>query len=282
MSNLQNSRVTSSAACPAVSCEGLLRTGLAVGFVTVILILFGCTRSPTLNSKDAKATETTTSGVPPFATKEPERYRAMRVISFSETTANATTPVNETRSSNVLIARDGENRREEIEIKGSARLVFIESPAGRFVLLPAAKLYAGLDIASSEAAQAPGPDELSGASPDLLVNEAPAVATYQKLGSDLLEGRTTTKYRVTRGVRTSETTATDETFVWIDEALGMPVRSEAVHTDSIRSTRSTMELKDIQLDVDPGVFALPQDYKKVESAVIFELARKAAGSAGPN
>jgi hypothetical protein len=280
VSNFRNFRTSLSAGRQDQSFDWILRTGVAVGSVIAVLTFSCCARSPNPNSRDAKA-ETTTSGLPPFPTKEPERYRALRVTTFSESTANAPQPVNETRSSNVLIARDGENRRAEFDLKGGGRLVFIESPAARFVLLTASRIYAAIDIAS-ESNLAAGSDEFSGVSPDLLVNEAPAVATYQKLGSESLEGRTTTKYRVTRGTRNGDNSATDETLIWIDEALGMPVRSEAVHNDSVRSTRSTMELKDIQLDVDPVLFALPQDYKKVETAVIFELARKAAANPGSN
>ena len=62
-------------------------------------------------------------------------------------------------------------------------------------------------------------------SPDQLLNEAHAPATYEKLGTETLAGRTTTKYRV---VVVTGTESQNETLMWIDEALGMPVRSETI------------------------------------------------------
>ncbi|MEP6636728.1 MAG: hypothetical protein ABJB97_08370, partial [Acidobacteriota bacterium] len=110
----------------------------------------------------------------------------------------------------------------------------------------------------------------------MLVNEAPAVASYRLLGTEILAGRTTTKYRVTSGMQPAEPEPglNTETLIWIDETLGMPIRSETVHSDSSHSSKVVMELSDIQLDVDQSVFELPQDYQKVQSGVIFGLMRK--------
>jgi len=54
------------------------------------------------------------------------------------------------------------------------------------------------------------------------------------------------------------------TLIWIDETLGMPIRSEAVSAVGDRHSKLTVELRNIKLQLDPNIFELPQDYKKVE------------------
>ncbi len=187
--------------------------------VAAVLTTSACRPAQNSNSP-SPTTDTVVSAVPPFATKEPQRYQAVRTTTFNESSANGAPPVNETRSSSVLIARDGEKRREEFEVEGRGQIVYVESPAGRFVLLPASKLYADLNVATG-GPDVQVPDELPGISADLLVNEAPAAAIYQRLGTEMVAGRQTTKYRVTSGMKAAGTDSTAETLIWIDETLGM-------------------------------------------------------------
>jgi len=53
-------------------------------------------------------------------------------------------------------------------------------------------------------------------------------------------------------------------LIWIDEALGMPVKSE---THSAAGTRR-MELSSISLSVDKALFAIPKGYQKVALQVL--------------
>jgi len=135
---------------------------------------------------------------PPFSTKEPDRYQAIRISSF--TGPGSTENSSSWQTNQVLIARDGEKRREEYFAGASGQIVYLEVPAGRFIVLPANRLYADLSTASRESEQAnrpyDSPDDSPGLSPDQLLNEAHAPATYEKLGTETLAGRMTTKYRV--------------------------------------------------------------------------------------
>ncbi len=81
----------------------------------------------------------------------------------------------------------------------------------------------------------------------------------------------TTKYRV---VVVTGADSQNETLIWIDEALGMPVRSETMSKSSGHSSKVTMELKDVKLEVDERLFSWPSDYRKVEAQQIFDLIRK--------
>jgi hypothetical protein len=224
-----------------------------------------------MGSADTPATLTT----PPFSTKEPDRYQAIRITSVTET--GGTENSSPLQSNQVLIARDGENRREEYFAGASGPIVYLEIPAGRFIGLPAKRLYADLSTATQNTD--PGnrpydlPDDSKGLSPDQLLNEAHAPATYEKLGTETLGGRTTIKYRV---VVLTGADSQNETLIWIDEALGIPVRSESMSKSSGHSSKVTMELKDLKLEVDERLFSWPSDYRKVEAPLILDLIRREA------
>jgi hypothetical protein len=219
---------------------------------------------------DSRKTAFTT---PPFSTKEPDRYQAIRITSFAETGSAENSSAWQTNQ--VLIARDGEKRREEYSAGASGQIVYLEVPAGRFIVLPANKLYADLSTASRETEQGNrphvSPDDSPGLSPDQLLNEAHAPATYEKLGTETLAGRMTTKYRV---VVLTGADSQNETLIWVDEGLGMPVRSEAMSKSSGHSSKVTMELKDVKLEVEERLFSWPSDFRKVDARVLFDLIAK--------
>lgn len=213
---------------------------------------------------------------PPFSTKEPDRYQAIRITSFTET--GSPEKSSSSQSNQVSIARDGEKRREEYSAGASGLIVYLEIPAGRFIVLPANRLYADLSTASHENDQSNRSGDSPGLSPDQLLNEAHAPATYEKLGTETLAGRVTTKYRV---VVLTGAESQNETLIWIDESLGIPVRSEAISKSSGHSSKVTMELKDVKLEVDERLFSWPSDYRKVESGLIFDMIRKEGKRATP-
>jgi len=231
-------------------------------------------QTPPASNPGAAETRTAAFTTPPFSTKEPERYQAIRITSVTETSSQENAS---SESNQVLIARDGEKRREEYSAGESDQGVHLEIPAGRFIVLPASRMYADLSTASNETDPSKGSGDSPQLSPDQLLNEAHAPATYEKLGTETLGGRPTTKYRV---VVVSGTDTRNETLIWIDEALGMPVRSEAT-SSSARSSKVTMELKDVKLEVDERLFSWPSDYRKVEPGMIFDLTRKERKSAPP-
>jgi len=209
------------------------------------------------------------SSVPPFSTKEPDRYRATRIIIIENTNAEAgSAPVTSTQS--LLIARDGENRREEFNSGTDAMTVYLESSAGRFLLLPGQKLYADLNSTSAESIDDTSDDSKSSGvldfSPDRLLHETSAAARYQTLGAENLAGRKTTKYRVTSGDASGGIGSGSVTLIWIDDELGMPIRCETSSVGGDHPSKVTTELRDIVREVDARLFELPPDYKKVDYA----------------
>jgi len=228
----------------------------------------GCRRTqPPENAlSESGAGPTLTSSIPPFSTKEPDRYQAIRIVTFSERSPGG--PTAQERITRVLIARDGERRREEYLDGVAERFVYLELPAGQFVLIPSSSLYADAGVTATPN-ESESEEKSSVVSPGLLLNEN-SRATYENLGGVMLDGRMTTKYRVTPADGNNNSTTKVETLIWIDESIGMPVRSETTSSAAEHSSKVTMELQDIKLEVDERLFALPASYRKVEARLILD------------
>jgi len=221
-----------------------LRRKRAAALMTVSVLVFASCRSQSesITTSGNQSSDTVVSSTPPFQTKEPERYRAVRTI----TTVNAAGETLVTKSS---VARAGELRRHESE-----SVVYLDVPEGKFVLLPREKVYTDLTenrtITTDE-------DE---ASPERLLHEDSERTSYQKLGTEVIAGRNANKYRIVVNSSTAANVSQSETVMWIDEALQMPVRSEMKSADG---TRVTMEVSDIKLEVDNDLFKVPEGYQKL-------------------
>ena len=214
---------------------------------SALLLIASCSSKNGAPATNNSTTDTFVSTTPPFQTKEPERYRATRTI--TNITADGRT--------NVIkhaIAKDGEFRRFEAEFV-SARLIFVQGPQGKFVLLPDEKIY--VDQAEGVVPGAADDDE---SSPERLLHTESGTSSYKKLGTEVISGRNTNKYLVVVNAANAANVSSSETLIWIDEALGMPTKSETKSSDG---SRSTMELSDLALEVDKNLFQVPADYKKV-------------------
>jgi len=204
------------------------------------------------------SSDTVVSTTPPFQTKEPERYRATRTI--TNVTADGKTNVI-THS----IARDGEFRRIEAEVV-SKKMIFLDFPGGKLLLLPDEKVYA-----DQSGGPPPGSSYEDESSPERLLHTDTGNSSYQKLGTESIAGRKTEKYRVVVNGANSANVSSSETLIWFDEALGMAIRSETKSSDG---ARSTMELSDIATEVDKNLFQVPSDYKKITATELFNYLAK--------
>lgn len=186
---------------------------------------------------------------PPFKTQEPNSYKAVRAITFASSDGNEPTVTT------VAIVRDGELRREEETSRGK-RVVYLELSGERFLLLPDDKIYATADGPTANTPAA----AISEAPYGPYLHTAPILSTYENLGTETVNGNTATKYKVVVNNSNASAVSQSETFIWVDEALGMPVKSI---TRSAAGTR-TMELSQITLNVDRTLFEIPKDYQKVD------------------
>jgi len=164
-----------------------------------------------------------------------------------------------------IIARSESFRREETENSDSDTTVFLESDAGRFLLLPKEKIYAELNDSS-----ALDPTEFE-SSPERLLHPDALSTTYQKLGSETVSGRTTTKYRVAVNTATGPNVTPSVTLIWIDESVGMPVKSETTAGDG---SHVLMELSNIVLEANKNLFQIPEDYVKVNPTALRQRLRQ--------
>ena len=240
--------------------------------LTLALFAASCKRSGTDGNGNANnsAGGTTVAGetftTPPFSTKEPERYQATMVITSSLGEQSNIPGMSQLTAKEVTVARDGEKRRVEMELFPGMKVAYLQTATARYMLVPARKVYAefkpggeGLDSVGSK-------NLSSDFSPDALLNQSTGGARYEKLGAENINGRATMKYRVTTTGKTGEAkSATTESLIWIDEALGMPVKSETtLSSGGSSNSKYSMELRDIKQDVDPSAFDLPTDYTKVD------------------
>ena len=262
---------------------------------SLLMMSAACKRSGVTNSSDgtdatgssAEVAESPSS-TPPFSTKEPERYQARMVIKGSLGDEVASVPgLSSLTNNQVTIARDGDKRRVDYDLLPGMRMSYLQLPTGNFILLPARKVYAEIKQEEINSAM-PAPPKGIGSefSPDKLNNEARLEgADYEKLGAEEVNGRMATKYRVRTTGQTGEAkNVTTETLIWVDESLGMPIKSETTIAGATATgSKYTMELRDIKQDVDPALFELPQGYKKVEYREMFaQMLPSASGLLGGN
>jgi outer membrane lipoprotein-sorting protein len=228
---------------------------LVIAFCCALTLLaLGCKRNSDTGESSSPQEP---SAVPPFFTHEPSRYQAVRTIKSTEHN-------NEILISRTRIARDGLMRREEYETKPGDKLVYLEIPAGQFVMLPSSGLIADLREAgqSSPAMGLPQDQELD-FSPERLLNQTVIETRYQRMGAETVNGRSTTKYRVVPRLEAAGIEASSETLLWVDDALQIPVRWETSTTSNEKQSKTVMELSEISLTVDAAMFELPQNYRKV-------------------
>ena len=159
-------------------------------------------------------------------------------------------------------------RRTETKV-ASRTLIFLNLPDGTFVLLPDDKVYASVSGDSGD--NGLGTFEDGEISPEKLLHTDNGQSSYQKLGTEVIGGRNTNKYRVVVNSSSAMSVSPSETLIWIDEALGMPIRSETKSSDG---THVTMELSEIALEVDKAVFQIPEDYQKLAFGELLERLKR--------
>jgi len=205
---------------------------------------------------NSPSSDTVISTTPPFRTKEPERYRATCTI--TSVTADGKTTVEKFSQ-----AKDGELRRVDYEFR-SGPSITLNLSQGDFILRPVEKVYAKRERVEVDVPLTPDEEE---SSPERLLYTDIVKSSYQKLGRESLSGRNTEKYRVVVNATLPKGVSTSETLIWIDEVLGIPIRSEMRLPDG---SGGTMELSEISLEVDKNLFQIPNDYKKITYAEMIQ------------
>ena len=236
-----------------------------VAVCVVLLVAAACrSQNETLTNK-TQSTDTIVSSTPPFQTKEPEHYSAVRTITAVSAEGRSVV-------TKAFVGRDGEWRRYESTgvLKST---IYLSTPEGQFYLLPDEKVYA--DVTDQSQISADPNEEGLESSPDALLHADAGSTSYQKLGNEVIAGRNTIKYRIVVNSPAPANVSQSETSMWIDEALQMPIRSET----KSGGTQVTMEISEIKLEVDKSLFTIPEGYKKV---TFTELRKRLIAPAQPD
>jgi len=83
-----------------------IRFPILISIAIGVLLLSACKSTVPRSDANETATNAIISSTPPFQTKEPERYQAVRSMTFSKA---GSAPV----KTKTLLAKDGEMRRDE-------------------------------------------------------------------------------------------------------------------------------------------------------------------------
>jgi outer membrane lipoprotein-sorting protein len=216
--------------------------------LSILLAAVACSQNQKVATETNTNENVVVAAVPPFQTKEPERYRATRQITV--------TPAGgETSVTKYLIARDGELHRFEFEVASQLQVQIVNAE-GAFVLLPAQKVY----VEMTRETPLPSYEDESDSSPDRLLHTDPIATSYQRVSAETVNGRATQKYRALVNSSAGANVSVNESFIWVDEALQMPIKSETTASDG---KRVTTELKEIALEVDRSLFQIPEGYEKI-------------------
>ncbi|MDX6710145.1 MAG: hypothetical protein QOH96_1161 [Blastocatellia bacterium] len=245
-----------------------VRVGWIASVIAVLCLVSGCRRSEVnANSEDTNSAPFSRDAIssPPYSTKEPKTYQA-RYISSTEFggESDPLAKVIQSIKKERFVVRDGGQRRLDFEMKPGVGISYLQILQGKFALLPSKKLYAVIDAnATTETSESD-----SGSSPQGIADVAPGASKYEKLGFERLNGRETTKYRVTPARAGQQSGArSSETLIWVDEEVGMPVKWQIISQDG-SGTQSTFteEMLDFKTAVDADKFKIPGDFQMVSYA----------------
>ena len=214
------------------------------------------------NSTPANANANSSSGdLSSISAREPDKYRATIVFS-AETGGGEKTIGIPTLSA--LVARSGDDRRVAFKLPDGSDLIYIDSAAHHYVLLPARKQYAELTP------EAVGFQIQKLMTPGQLVSYLEKLKGVQRIGEEPFNGRPAVKYGYSTTVKTG-TQAGDvnnQAFVYVDKDTGLPLRTELFaeasgNVKGVKSAKIVAEMRDISTDVDAATFAVPANLTKI-------------------
>lgn len=222
-------------------------------------------------------TTTTTSTSASVNTNEPEKYRATINLKLEATgNQNMTLP-----PLTAEFARDGANRRLSFTLPGGEEVVYLDQQNKRTIILPKRRQYAELTP------DATGFDVPSMMTPAQMVNQLKTSTNYQLVGDDQWQGRPATKYRYASTTQTNSQAGEvkTEAYLYVDKETSLPIRSETIsqstsgNVQGYSGLKLIQEINNIQMDVDPKLFEVPQGFAKVEPEQIRQQVNAVAQAA---
>lgn len=229
----------------------------------------GCTSAPTTNgnsnsnansnaniNSNANSNSSTTGAA--LTTTEPERYSTTMTISGTGT-------FNQRQGSMPPLqfdfAKMGTDRRWSFKLPAPVgEVIYLEKAGLKYLIIPARNQYVEMS-----------PEQLGFQlgnlmTPITMIDQLKARTQHENLGTETVDGRAAVKYRFAgaRDTRTQAGTVQADSFVWVDQSTGLPIRSDInISTTSGETARIATETRDIQLNPDPAQFDVPAGMRKV-------------------
>jgi len=198
---------------------------------------------------------------PVSAAREPERYRAVLVVSAETEGGQKTIGI---PSLSAEIARNGADRRVAFKLPDGSDLIYLEQGDKHIAIMPGRKQYAELT------------PEATGIQLQKLMTAGQIVSYLEKLkgvervGDDTMNGRPADKYRYATSTNTSTSAGqvNTEAFFYVDKETGLPLRvdlsSEATgNVQGLKGAKIVAEMRDISTNVDDSLFQVPAGLDKV-------------------
>ena len=182
----------------------------------------------------------------PFSTREPDQFQAEIVV-----TADGA----ERRT---FIARNGLKERYDFNF-GAKNQVTALSTDKNYLLASGHQIYTEN---AAGAPMAPTDDWTSFLTTEWLNRQRDA--KFEKLETT----QNLTKYRVRLGDAPAS-----EAFVYIDETLGLPVKQEFYSTGEPNTIVYAFELKNLKLETNAELFAVPADFRRVSVEEFWKIVR---------
>jgi hypothetical protein len=253
----------------------VLRTSHLISLLAIgVLGLAGsaCQRTDTNTNTNTNLTNANTSPAnananlspqpaPVSAAREPERYRAVLVVSAETEGGQKTIGI---PSLSAEIARNGADRRVAFKLPDGSDLIYLEQGDKHIAIMPGRKQYAELT------------PEATGIQLQKLMTAGQIVSYLEKLkgvervGDDTMNGRPADKYRYATSTNTSTSAGqvNTEAFFYVDKETGLPLRvdlsSQATGSvQGVKGAKIVAEMRDISTNVDESLFQVPAGLDKV-------------------
>ena len=193
--------------------------------------------------------------------REPDAYRATLVLSAETEGGEKTIGIPQLAAE---VARRGADRRVSFKLPDNSELIYLEKAGMHIAIAPGRKQYAELTP------EATGVQLQNLMTPGQLVARLEKLQGVEAIGEEAVNGRPAIKYRYKHvaNTNTQAGAVSTEAFVFVDKETGLPLRSELFteasgNVQGVKGAKVVAEMRDISMIVDPALFEVPLDYKKV-------------------
>lgn len=257
------------------------RVVLTSGFVLSSIMMLACGQQPITNTTTNRANtnsntantatapaNTSNSNVAaasPVEPTEPGTYQATVTATLEAFGEGIKTPF---PSLSAVVSRSGDDRRMEFTMPAGGRIVFLDKGGKNYLMLPEKNQYAELSRESL------GFDIRRMLMPEQIVAQVKNVKGLEMVGAETYNGRDAVKYRyaATADTNTKAGQVATESFLIVDKATGLPLRSETVTRAAAGNTgyrynglKVVTEITDLKAEASAENFVVPADFQKVDS-----------------